>query len=48
MLVRLGITAGPIMGLAGIVSITIYTRYRLSRERHAEVLRALDARHGAG
>jgi GPH family glycoside/pentoside/hexuronide:cation symporter len=40
-LVRLGITAGPVMGFAAIISLMIYSRYNLSRERHAEIIRSL-------
>lgn len=41
---RLGITAGPIMGMAAIISLLIYSRYDLNRERHAEVMRLLHER----
>ena len=43
-LVRLGITAGPIMGMAAIVSFFIYSRYDLKRERHQEILEIVAAR----
>ena len=42
-LVRLGITAGPVMSIAAVLSLLAYSRYKLSRERHQEVLRALQA-----
>jgi glycoside/pentoside/hexuronide:cation symporter, GPH family len=40
-LMRLGITAGPVMGLFAVVSLVFYSRYKLSRERHKEILEAL-------
>ncbi len=43
-LVRLGITAGPIMGLAALIALAVYSRYSLTRERHAEIIRALGNR----
>jgi Na+/melibiose symporter-like transporter len=43
-LFRLGITAGPIMGLAALFSLAIYSRYRLSRARHQEILDTLENR----
>ncbi|MEM8497972.1 MAG: MFS transporter [Pseudomonadota bacterium] len=43
-ILRLGIIAGPFMGLAAIISLLIYSRYNLSRERHAEVMRLLQER----
>ena len=41
---RLGVTAGPVMGLAAIVALLVYSRYRLSREEHADILLQLQAR----
>ncbi len=41
---RLGIAAGPMMGLSAMVAVFFYARYNLSRERHAEILRQLQAR----
>lgn len=46
-LTRMGIVAGPIMGLAALVSLLIYSRHRLNRERHAEILAALRERDHA-
>lgn len=40
-LVRLGIMAGPVMGFAAIFSLLAYSRYKLNRERHREILQAL-------
>jgi Na+/melibiose symporter-like transporter len=40
-LVRLGISAGPVMSIAACLSLFTYTRYRLDRKRHQEILRAL-------
>jgi hypothetical protein len=40
-LVRLGITAGPIMGLVAVISLSIYSRYNLSQARHLEIRLAL-------
>jgi Na+/melibiose symporter-like transporter len=41
-LTRLGIAAGPVMALSAIVSLVAYSRYKLNRERHQEVLKALE------
>ncbi len=41
-LTRMGIIAGPIMGFTGIISIFIYNRYNLTKERHREVMKLLD------
>ncbi|MEM7079202.1 MAG: MFS transporter [Pseudomonadota bacterium] len=43
-LFRLGLTAGPIMGLAALVSLAIYTRYRLTRADHQRILKLLEER----
>lgn len=43
-LVRLGITAGPIMGGAALIAIFIYSRYQLDRQRHAEIIRQIEER----
>lgn len=43
-ILRLGITAGPVMGFAALTSLLIYSRYNLDRKRHAEVLRLLRER----
>jgi Na+/melibiose symporter-like transporter len=40
-LTRLGISAGPVMSIAAILSLLTYTRYKLNRKRHQEILRAL-------
>ncbi len=40
---RLGIAAGPIMAIAGMVSIFFYSRYQLTRQRHAEILSTLES-----
>ena len=43
-IMRLGITAGPIMGVAAIFSLLIYNLYNLDRERHQQILRELRER----
>ena len=43
-LVRLGITAGPVMGGAALIAVVIYANYRLDRTRHAAILAAIAAR----
>ena len=43
-LFRLGITAGPVLSIAAIISLLVYSRYNLNRERHQEVLQALKDR----
>lgn len=43
-LIRLGITAGPIMGAAAFMAIFVYARYRLDRRRHSEILAAIAQR----
>lgn len=44
---RLGIVAGPIMGFAALASLVFYSRYRLTRERHAEICAELERRKAA-
>ncbi|MDB2645890.1 MFS transporter [Pseudomonadales bacterium] len=46
-LIRMGLTAGPIMGLAAVFSLLIYSRYNLPRERHQEILQRLKDRQNA-
>ena len=41
---RLGIVAGPIMALSAVISLFIYSRYSLSRQRHQEITRLLQQR----
>lgn len=41
---RLGIAAGPVMGVFAIISILFYLDYNLSRERHEAICKELDAR----
>ena len=41
---RLGIMAGPIMALAAVVSLFVYNKYSLPRERHQEITRLLQER----
>lgn len=43
-LFRLGIAAGPVMSISAIISLVAYSRYKLNRERHQEILEALEAR----
>jgi Na+/melibiose symporter-like transporter len=45
-IVDLGMLYGPYVAGCGFVSVWCYTRYRLTRERHDEILRALYARRG--
>jgi len=44
---RLGIAAGPIMAIAGAISVIFYSRYKLTSERHAEILQELEKRQTA-
>jgi len=44
---RLGIAAGPIMAIAGAISVIFYSRYKLTSERHAEILQELEKRQAA-
>ncbi|MEH6558838.1 MAG: MFS transporter [Oceanicoccus sp.] len=41
---RMGIIAGPVMGASLIFSIMIYSRYNLNRDRHAEIIAAINAK----
>ena len=43
-LVNLGLVYGPVVAAFGFVSIWCYTHYRLTRERHAEILEELGRR----
>lgn len=43
-LFRMGILAGPAMGVAAIIAVFIYNRYNLSRERHQEIIVQLKQR----
>jgi len=43
-LFRMGIIAGPVMGIAAVFSLFVYSRYNLSRERHQQVLAQLEER----
>lgn len=38
---KLGLAAGPIMALAGAISVIFYSRYRLSQRRHTEIMNTL-------
>ena len=46
-LVNLGMVYGPIVAAFGFVSIWCYTHYRLTRQRHAEILEELARRRAA-
>ena len=35
---------GPIMGLSAVVSMAVYSRHDLTRERHREILRVIQRR----
>ncbi len=41
---RLGLAAGPIMAVAGVISVLFYSRYRLTAARHAEIASELEQR----
>lgn len=41
---RLAITAGPVMGIAVIISIFFYAQYNLPRDAHAEITRKIEER----
>ncbi|MEM9624093.1 MAG: MFS transporter [Pseudomonadota bacterium] len=45
---RLGLAAGPIMATAAAISVLFYSRYNLTRERHADILDQLRARAAEG
>ena len=47
-LFRLGIIAGPVMALSAVISLFIYNKYNLSRERHQEITRLLQQRMQSG
>ncbi len=44
---ELGMLYGPYVAGCGVFSVLCYTRYRLTRERHAEILAELYARRGS-
>lgn len=46
-ILRLGLAAGPIMAIAGAVSVIFYSRYGLTRDRHTEILALLEERRRA-
>lgn len=46
-LLRLGIAAGPMMGISGLLSLFFYSKYKLNRERHSQILAELAAREEA-
>ena len=37
-LLRLGIVAGPVMAMAAVVAVFIYSKYDLNRARHQEII----------
>jgi Na+/melibiose symporter-like transporter len=39
---RMGVVAGPIMGVTAIISLLIYSRYNLTRKRHEEIITLLN------
>lgn len=43
-LTRMGILAGPVMAIAAIISLFIYNKHNLNRERHHEITRLLQVR----
>jgi glycoside/pentoside/hexuronide:cation symporter, GPH family len=46
-IVHLGLVYGPVIGAFGMMSVLFYMRYRLTRERHAEILAELSRRRRA-
>ncbi|MGB0262809.1 MAG: MFS transporter, partial [Henriciella sp.] len=44
LLVRMGITAGPVMAVSATISWFIYRRYNLSRSDHAKIISELEQR----
>ena len=44
---RLGIAAGPTMGIAAILAIVFYARYNLSGKQHAKIVEQLQQRAAA-
>lgn len=44
-LFRMGITAGPVMALCGVVSVFIYANYNLTRKRHTEIIEEVKSRN---
>lgn len=44
-LTRLGIVAGPVMAVAAVISLFVYNKYSLTRERHQEITRLLHQRN---
>jgi Na+/melibiose symporter-like transporter len=46
-LFRLGLAAGPIVAASFLIPLYLFTRFHLTRERHAELRRALEARAAA-
>ncbi|MEM7018809.1 MAG: MFS transporter, partial [Pseudomonadota bacterium] len=44
-LVRMGIMAGPFMGIAAIFALLVYSQYNLNRARHAEIISSLQQRN---
>ena len=38
---RMGVMAGPIMGIAAFISLFVYSRYNLTRKRHQEIMALL-------
>ena len=43
-LTRLGIMAGPVMGLSALIACLFYAQYNLNRNRHGQILEALERR----
>ena len=43
-LTRLGIMAGPVMGISALIACMFYAQYNLNRDRHAQILTALEHR----
>lgn len=41
-LIRLGIAAGPVLSITAIISLVAYSGYKLDRDRHREILKALE------
>jgi glycoside/pentoside/hexuronide:cation symporter, GPH family len=46
-LFQLGLIEGPLAAIPAIVAVLFYARFRITRERHAEIQRAIGQRHGS-
>jgi hypothetical protein len=44
---RMGLTAGPIMGVSAVISMLVYSRHDLTRERHRAITQEIEQRKAA-